>query len=157
MNIVGTLSHASTLKRMRTQQKTSSAQCNTHVGDLLDGAVLIPYTECLWNNSCLPNCRFCTKWAHSANVCDPLLFPYFSHCLSLNWSWSDDLFNICLYMWIGSQCHLLSIRVWLVSIEFITADICLVFLFPFCRRTHRRTRRQDCADVWSLGQWERSS
>jgi hypothetical protein len=61
INSVGTLSHASTLKRMRTQQKTSSARCNTHVGDLLDGAVLIPYTDCLWNDTRLPNCRFCTK------------------------------------------------------------------------------------------------
>jgi hypothetical protein len=51
MNIVGTLSHASTSKRMRThiQQKTSSAWCKTQIGDLKDGVVLIPLTECLWD------------------------------------------------------------------------------------------------------------
>jgi hypothetical protein len=68
------------------QQKISSIWCKTQVGDLKNGVVLIPFTkclwddtclpnftECLWNDTCLPNCRFSTKSAHSTNVCDPLL------------------------------------------------------------------------------------
>jgi hypothetical protein len=55
------------------QHKTNSARCKTQVGDLKDGVVLIPFTKCLWDDTCLPNCRFSTKPIHSANVCDPLL------------------------------------------------------------------------------------
>jgi hypothetical protein len=55
------LSHASKLKRIRhigIQQKTSSAWSKTHVGDLKDGAVMIPFIECLWDHTCLPKFKF---------------------------------------------------------------------------------------------------
>jgi hypothetical protein len=35
--------------------------CKTQVEDLTDGVVLIPFIECLWNDTCLPNCRFSTN------------------------------------------------------------------------------------------------
>jgi hypothetical protein len=61
MNIVDALFHASKLKRMRTQQKISLAWSKTHVGDLKDGAVMIPSRDCLWNGICLPKFKFITN------------------------------------------------------------------------------------------------
>jgi hypothetical protein len=61
MNIVDTLFHASKVKRMRIHRhstKTSSAQFKIHVGDLKDGVVMISFTECLWDDTCLPNIKF---------------------------------------------------------------------------------------------------
>jgi hypothetical protein len=31
------------------------------VGDLKDGAVMIPFIECLWDDTCLPNFKISTK------------------------------------------------------------------------------------------------
>jgi hypothetical protein len=41
--------------------KTSSVWSKTHVGDLKDGTMLIPFTECLWVDTCLPNFKISTK------------------------------------------------------------------------------------------------
>jgi hypothetical protein len=51
---------------MGIQHKTSSVQSKTHVGDSKYGVVMIPFSDCLWDDTCLPNFRFSTKWAHSA-------------------------------------------------------------------------------------------
>jgi hypothetical protein len=50
---------------MGIQHKTSSVQSKTHVGDSKYGVVMIPFSDCLWDDTCLPNFRFSTKWAHS--------------------------------------------------------------------------------------------
>jgi hypothetical protein len=58
------------------QQNISSTRCKTHMGDLKDGAVMIPFTKCSWDDKCLPNFSFSTKWIHSARS----VTPYCRNC-----------------------------------------------------------------------------
>ena len=78
---------------IKENEKTNLARCKAHVGDLLDGMVIIPFTECSWNDTCLSNCRFCTKWAHSTNVCDPLKNGLSINKMSLKYSivWNSKI------------------------------------------------------------------
>jgi hypothetical protein len=70
---------------------------------------VVPLTECWWNDTCPPNCRFSTKWNHSANVCNSLLLEIgglVSSMLSSNGvdhNWRAKLMYVIHMIWAISR------------------------------------------------------
>jgi hypothetical protein len=78
---------------MEYQHKICSTPFKTHVGDLKDGEVIIPFSDCSWNDTCHPNFKFSIKCVHSARS----IIQYWLKLASNDDTWST-------MEWVRSRC-----------------------------------------------------